>query len=65
VEPNYLPDSEVFFLLGPHSLRGSIYIPQHCLCRQGGRENFCSPLGGGFGGAPEVKFWENFPCKIL
>jgi hypothetical protein len=73
VEPDYLPDSEVCF---SHAWtpfpNGGVWggFPPHNLSpggSRGGGDNFCiPPPGGGFGGsAPEEKYWEKFPCKIL
>jgi hypothetical protein len=57
-------------MLGPHSLMGGVgglSPPQLSPGGPGGGDNFfVAPPGGGFGGnAPEVKYWEKFPCKIL
>jgi hypothetical protein len=71
VEPDYLPDSEVcFIVLGPHSLTGGVGgISPHNYCQGGpggGTTIFVAPPGGGFrGSTPEAKFWEKLPCKIL
>jgi hypothetical protein len=65
VEPDYLPDLEVCFSRAwtpfPNGGCGGISPPQ--LSPRGSR-------GGGAGGddngsAPEVKYWEKIPCKIL
>jgi hypothetical protein len=76
VEPDYLPDSEVCFSHAwtpfPNGGCGGDFPPHNC--HQGGPggggDNFCRappppPPSGGFGGTPEVKYWEKFPCKIL
>jgi hypothetical protein len=62
VELDYLPDSEVCFNRdwtpfpnGGVCVWGGGIPPPHN-CRQGG-------LGGG--NAPEEKYWEKLPCKIL
>jgi hypothetical protein len=61
----------VSFVLGPHSLMGGGVggdFPPKLSSRgsKGGGFFFVAPLGGGFGGnAPNVKFWEKLPCKIL
>jgi hypothetical protein len=58
-------------MLGPHSLMGGCGggFPPHNYRQggpRGGDEIFVAPPGGGFrGSAPEEKFWEKFPCKIL
>jgi hypothetical protein len=67
----------VSVVLGPHSLMGGCGgdLPPPQLSPGGSRGGgggatiFVSPPpppGGGFGGsAPEAKFWEKLPCKIL
>jgi hypothetical protein len=77
VNPDYLPDSNVFFICawtpfpngGGGGGGGGDFPPQ---LSPGGSRGVtmtifvAPPPGGGFGGsAPEAKFWEKLPCKIL
>jgi hypothetical protein len=67
VEPDYLPNSEVFFsrvwIPFPEGGVGGIPPPQYLT--PGGR-NFGAPPWQGFGGnAPKDNFLGKFPCKIL
>jgi hypothetical protein len=71
VERDYLPDSEVCFSHAwtpfPNGGCGGAFPPQLSLGgSKGGQIQFLAPPGEGFrGNAPEVKFWEKLPCKIL
>jgi len=72
VEPDYLLDSEVCFSRAwtpfPNRRVWGGFPPPNYL--QGGpgeaRTIFVTPPSGGFrGSAPEAKYWETLPCKIL
>jgi hypothetical protein len=59
-------------MLGPHSLMGGVggFPPHNYVTRgvQGGGGTIfvAPPLAGDSGAsAPEVKYWEKLPCKIL
>ena len=72
VEPNYIPNSEVCFSCAwtpfPNGGCGGDYPPTIVIrgVQGGWRQFLYPPHGEGFGGSTlEVKYWENFPCKIL
>jgi hypothetical protein len=55
-------------MLGPHSLMGGGVggIPPPTTITRGVQGGDPPPPGGGSGGsAPEAKYWEKLPCKIL